>query len=85
MSHLMAYMSQVLAKFLGLLTFCPNWGIPVSDIASLHPGPSYTDKKVRYGSGWVDRKIDGAVGGRSGDWASAWYSKLLEGVHKSER
>lgn len=51
----MSHMSQVLAKFLGLLTFSPNWGIPVSDVASnLHEGPSsYTDKKVCYAGWWV--------------------------------
>lgn len=68
MSNLMSHMSQVLAKFLGLLTFCPNWGIPVSDIASnLHEGPSsYTDKKVRYASGWVGGPVERWGGG----WAS---------------
>lgn len=28
------FVLQVLAKFLGLLTFCPNWGISASDAAS---------------------------------------------------
>lgn len=43
------FVSQVLAKFLGLLTFRPNWGVPASDAASTsHERPLRSvNEKVR--------------------------------------
>lgn len=41
--------SQVLAKFLGVLTFAPNWGVPASDVSSiLREDPmAHIDRTVR--------------------------------------
>lgn len=41
---------QVLAKFLGLLTFCPNWGISVPDAVSTTPelNVRHTNENARH-------------------------------------
>lgn len=44
------FVSQVYAKFLGLLTFRPNWGVPATDAASTtyEPRLPSAKEKVRH-------------------------------------